>query len=58
MRETTALPISELEDAYLGEVSDALKSKAANVAGAQIGREVTLAGDVVGPQVPMRANKD
>jgi predicted transcriptional regulator with HTH domain len=53
MRETTALPISELEDAYLGEVSDALKSKAANVAGAQIGREVTLAGDV---QVPKRAN--
>jgi hypothetical protein len=42
-----ALPKSELENAYLGEVSDQLKSKAADLAGEQLDTAVTLASDVV-----------
>jgi hypothetical protein len=42
-----ALPKSDLEDAYLGEVSDELKNKAADVAEQQLDNAVTLAADVV-----------
>ena len=42
-----ALPRSEVENAYLGEISDDLKSKAAGIAGEQLDNAVNLAGDVV-----------
>jgi hypothetical protein len=42
-----ALPKTEMEDTYLGEVSDELKHKAANLAGEQLDNAVTLASDVV-----------
>jgi hypothetical protein len=42
-----ALPHTDIENSYLGETSDSLKSKAAELAGEQIDRATTLASDVV-----------
>ena len=42
-----ALPHTDIENAYLGETSDSLKSKAAELAGEQIDKATTLASDVV-----------
>jgi hypothetical protein len=42
-----ALPNTEIENAYLGETSDTLKSKAAEIAGNQMEAASTLAMDVV-----------
>jgi hypothetical protein len=42
-----ALPHTDIENAYLGDTSEALKSKAAEIAGDQIERATTLASDVV-----------
>jgi hypothetical protein len=42
-----ALPATEIENSYLGETSETLKSKAAEIAGDQIEKAGTLATDVV-----------
>ena len=42
-----ALPNTDIEDAYLGETSETLKSRAADIAGQQIEKATTLAADVV-----------
>jgi hypothetical protein len=42
-----ALPNTDLENSYLGESSETLKSKAAEIAGEQIEKATTLASDVV-----------
>ena len=42
-----ALPTTEIENSYLGETSETLKSKAAEIAGEQIEKATTLATDVV-----------
>src|SRR4029077_10832024 len=42
-----ALPNTDIEDAYLGETSETLKSRAAHIAGQKIEKATTLAGDVV-----------
>jgi len=42
-----ALPHTDIENAYLGDTSETLKSKAAEIAGDQIERATTLASDVV-----------
>ena len=42
-----ALPSTDLENSYLGETSETLKSKAAEIAGEQIEKATTLASDVV-----------
>jgi hypothetical protein len=42
-----ALPNTDLENSYLGDTSESLKSKAAAIAGDQIDKDSTLATDVV-----------
>ena len=42
-----ALPATEIENSYLGETSETLKSKAAEIAGDQIEKASSLATDVV-----------
>jgi hypothetical protein len=42
-----ALPATDMENAYLGETSETLKSKAAEIAGEQIDKASTLATDVI-----------
>ena len=42
-----ALPSTDIENSYLGETSETLKSKAAEIAGEQIEKATTLASDVV-----------
>ncbi|MBR1211310.1 hypothetical protein [Bradyrhizobium sp. JYMT SZCCT0180] len=42
-----ALPNTEIEKSYLGETSDTLKSKAAEIAGQQIDKAATVAATVV-----------
>jgi len=42
-----ALPATEIENSYLGETSETLKSKAAEIAGDQIEKATSLATDVV-----------
>jgi hypothetical protein len=42
-----ALPNTELENSYLGETSDTVRSKAAAIAGEQIDKAATVASDVV-----------
>jgi hypothetical protein len=42
-----ALPKTDLEDAYLGEVSQTVKAQAAEIAGRQVENVTTVAGDVV-----------
>lgn len=42
-----ALPNTDLENSYLGETSETLKSKATEIAGEQIDKAATLASDVV-----------
>ena len=42
-----ALPHTDIENAYLGETSESLRSKAAEIAGEQIEKATTLASDVV-----------
>jgi len=42
-----ALPNTDLENSYLGETSETLKSKAAEIAGEQVEKATTLASDVV-----------
>ena len=52
-----ALPNTDLENSYLGETSETLKSKAAEIAGEQIEKAATLASDVVEPRRTERARK-
>ena len=42
-----ALPHTDLENSYLGETSESLKSRAAEIAGEQIEKATTLASDVI-----------
>ena len=42
-----ALPVTEIENSYLGETSETLKNKAAEIAGDQIQKASSLATDVV-----------
>jgi hypothetical protein len=42
-----ALPKTDVEDAYLGEVSQSVKTQAAEIAGQQVEKVTTLASDVV-----------
>jgi len=42
-----ALPRTDIEDSYLGETSESLRSKASEIAGEQIEKATTLASDVV-----------
>lgn len=42
-----AFPATDVEDAYMGEVSDTVRSKTAEVAGEQIERATTLATNVI-----------
>jgi hypothetical protein len=42
-----ALPKTDVEDAYLGHVSETVKTHAAEIAGKQVDRVTTLAGDVI-----------
>ncbi len=42
-----ALPHTEIEKSYLGETSESLKSRAAEIAGEQIEKATTIASDVV-----------
>ena len=42
-----ALPKTDVEDAYLGEASQTLKTQAAEIAGQQVEKATTLASDVV-----------
>jgi hypothetical protein len=42
-----ALPKTDVEDAYLGEVSQTVKTQAAEIAGQQVEKVTTLASDVV-----------
>jgi hypothetical protein len=42
-----ALPKTDVEDAYLGEVSQTFKTKATEIAGQQVDKVTTLASDVV-----------
>jgi len=42
-----ALPATEIENSYLGETSETLKNKAAEIAGGQIEKASSLATDVV-----------
>jgi hypothetical protein len=42
-----ALPKTDVEDAYLGEVSQTVKSQAAEIAGQQVEKATALASDVV-----------
>jgi hypothetical protein len=42
-----ALPKTEVEDAYLGQVSQTVKTQAAEIAGQQIEKATALASDVV-----------
>jgi hypothetical protein len=42
-----ALPKTDVEDEYLGEVSRTVKTQAAEIAGQQVEKATTLAGDVV-----------
>jgi hypothetical protein len=42
-----ALPHTDIENAYLGDTSETLKSKAVEIAGDQIERASTLASDLV-----------
>jgi hypothetical protein len=46
-RIAAALPATEMENSYLGETSETLKSKAAEIAGDQIEKASSLATDVV-----------
>jgi hypothetical protein len=42
-----ALPRTDVEDAYLGEVSQTVKTQAAEIAGQQVEKATTLASDVI-----------
>jgi hypothetical protein len=42
-----ALPKTDVEDAYLGEVSQTVKTQAAEIAGQQVEKVTTLASDVI-----------
>ena len=42
-----ALPKTDVEDAYLGEVSQTIKTQAAEIAGQQVQKATTLASDVI-----------
>jgi hypothetical protein len=42
-----ALPQTDIENSYLGETSESLKSRAAEIAGEQVEKATTLASDVV-----------
>jgi hypothetical protein len=42
-----ALPKTDAEDAYLGEVSEIVKTQIAEIAGQQVEKATTLAGDII-----------
>jgi len=52
-----ALPKTEVEDVYLGQVSQTVKTQAAEIAGQQIEKATALASDVVDAASRKHANR-